>query len=181
MKFFRDQGWDIDLLAHHRRGGHVLGICGGYQMLGRHIDDPDGVDGAAGSVEGLGLLDVRTVMQSGKTVRQTRAYCPPLDCSATGYEIHVGTTNGADEQERPFLQIDGRNAGACSPDGIVAGGYMHGLFDDDDFRARYLAPFRSGQLQLNRYGHRVDKALDALADAMEEHLDIDALWQAMST
>jgi adenosylcobyric acid synthase len=181
MGFMREQGWDIDLLAHNRRGGHVLGICGGYQMLGHRIDDPDGVDGAPMSIDGLGLLDVSTTMKPGKTVQQTTAHCPTFDCSATGYEIHVGLTVGPDVEQRPFLQVDGRRPGACSADGTVAGGYMHGLFSDDLFRARYLAPFRGGVQNQTRYGHRVDEALDVLAEAMERHLDIDALHKAMSS
>jgi adenosylcobyric acid synthase len=181
MAFLRAQGWDIDLLAHHRRGGHVLGICGGYQMLGQQIDDPDGVDGTPMSIEGLGLLDVSTTMHPEKTVQQTTARCPALDCTATGYEIHVGLTVGPDVDKRPFLQVGERKPGACSPDGTVVGGYMHGLFEDDVFRARYLAQFRSGEHRHSRYSHRVDEALDVLAAAMEKHLDVDGIWQAMSS
>ncbi|MBL6945598.1 MAG: cobyric acid synthase [Rhodospirillales bacterium] len=180
MAFFRAQGWDIDLAAHHRRGGRVLGICGGYQMLGRHIADPDGVDGAPASMEGLGLLDISTVMNSDKTVRRTKVTCPPLDCTAHGYEIHVGTTTGNDATARPFLKVEDRILGAVSADGLVMGGYVHGMFEDDTFRAAFLAPLRSGAHRENQYGHKVNEALDDLADAMERHLNVEGLWNSMS-
>ncbi|MBT4888736.1 MAG: cobyric acid synthase [Rhodospirillales bacterium] len=180
MAFFRAQGWDIDLAAHHRRGGRILGICGGYQMLGSKIDDPDGVDGPAQCMDGLGMLNIATLMTPDKTVRRTQAQCPTLGCSATGYEIHVGDTTGVDVEERPFFQVDGRNIGATSPDGSVMGGYVHGMFEDDTFRASFLAPFRSGEHREMHYGNRVTEALDDLAEAMEQHLDVEALWESMS-
>lgn len=181
MAFFRQQGWDIDIKAHHRRGGRVLGICGGYQMLGNRIEDPDGIDGAPSTIDGLGLLDITTIMVPEKTVQQTEAHCPPLNCSARGYEIHVGITTGPDVEARPFLQIEDRNLGAMSADGSVMGGYMHGLFEDDQFRASFLAPFRSGEHRQTQYGHVVDQALNQLADAMEQHLNVEAMWQSMSS
>ena len=180
MAFFRAQGWDIDLAAHHRRGGRILGICGGYQMLGNRIDDPDGVDGAPTCIDGLGLLNISTHMIHDKTVRRTQALCPSLGCTARGYEIHAGDTTGIDVEERPFFQVEERNLGAMSPDGGVMGGYVHGMFEDDRFRASFLATFRSGEHREMQYAHRVDEALDVLAEAMEHHLDVEALWESMS-
>ncbi len=180
MAFFKQQGWDIDLWAHHRRGGHVLGICGGYQMLGHCIADPDGVDGAAQTIDGLRLLDVSTVMNDDKTVQQTEAYCPSLDCTATGYEIHVGITTGVDADARPFLVSGERAIGAMSSDGSIMGGYVHGMFADDHFRTQFLAPYRRGEQNTVHYKNRIDAALNDLADAMEKHLAIDALAESMS-
>ncbi len=92
----RAEGWDIDLLAHRRRGGRVLGLCGGYQMLGRRIADPDGIEGPPGAAEGLGLLDVATVLGGAKRVAETRGTLLPEGAPFRGYEIHFGTTTGPD-------------------------------------------------------------------------------------
>ncbi len=119
LAFFRDQGWDIDCLAHVRRGGRVLGICGGYQMLGRCVADPDGIEGPAGAVEGLGLIDVETVLTGEKTLRGVEGSCVVNGAPFAGYEMHVGNTSGPD-CARPLLRFaDGRPNGAIAPDGRV--------------------------------------------------------------
>jgi len=161
---FRDHGWDADLAAHIRRGGHVLGICGGYQMLGRVVRDPDGLEGERRDIEGLGLLDVDTVMEPAKTVRNVHARSAVYDVGLDGYEIHLGRTEGPD-CVRPFALIDGRPDGAVSADGRIAGTYMHGIFASDAFRARYLngLGLRSGQ---RSYREEVDAALDAIAERL---------------
>ena len=173
LRYLRQHGWDIDLRAHVRRGGHVLGLCGGYQMLGLRVDDPDGIEGPAGSEAGLGLLDIVTVMRPRKEVR-TVAGCWTGDGSRVeGYEIHMGDSRGA-ALDRPFLTLAGTPHGAVSADGRVAGCYLHGLFTSDAFRKRYLA--RLGiEAQADGYWTGVDAALDAVAQAMETHLDIDGL------
>ena len=169
LAFLRAQGWDVDLAAHRRRGGHVLGICGGYQMLGRAIRDPLGADGAAGEVPGLGLLDVETEMAADK--RLERVAGTALGRPVSGYEIHMGRTTGPD-CARPFADIPGPD-GAISPDGRVVGTYLHGLFSDDAFRAAYLA--RLGAASQPGYEAGVDAALDDLADHLEAHLDVTGL------
>lgn len=169
LAFLRAQGWDIDLAAHHRRGGHVLGICGGYQMLGRMIDDPSGADGVAGQVAGLGLLDVTTVMAPDK--RLTRVTGTALGQPVSGYEIHMGRTDGPD-CARPFAHVPDPD-GAISADGRVTGSYLHGLFSDDAFRAAFLA--RLGAASHPGFEAGVDAALDDLADHLEAHLDVAAL------
>lgn len=174
LAFFRSQGWDIDLRAHLRRGGHVLGLCGGYQMLGRHISDQDGVDGTPGEVEGLGLLDVKTVMGGDKRLRHCSATALPGNEPVTGYEIHMGVTDGPD-CARAWLNVDGRPEGAASPDGLVRGCYLHGLFSSDPFRARFLAEL--GFSAETRYEDGVERTLDALADHLERHLDLGQLWE----
>ncbi|MCE8553977.1 cobyric acid synthase [Ruegeria pomeroyi] len=172
LAYFRAQGWDIDLYAHVRRGGHVLGLCGGYQMLGQSIDDPDGIEGHPGRTEGLGLLDVHTVMTGDKQVTLRHATALPGREPVTGYEIHIGRTDGAD-CARAWLEIDGRPEGAASPDGRIRGSYLHGLFASDAFRARYLGEL--GHEALVGYEDGVEQVLDALAHHVEAHLDLDLL------
>ena len=169
LAFLRQQGWDIDLTAHLRRGGHVLGICGGYQMLGRVIRDPMGFDGPAGETEGLGLLDIQTEMAAEK--RLTRVQGRALGQEVTGYEIHMGRTSGPD-CARPFAHIP-RADGAISADGRVSGTYLHGLFADDGFRAAWLA--RLGVASAPGYAAGVQQALDDLAAHLETHLNVDGL------
>ncbi|RCW88680.1 cobyric acid synthase [Paracoccus lutimaris] len=169
LAFLRAQGWDIDLAAHLRRGGRVLGICGGYQMLGRMIHDPHGHDGAPGSDPGLGLLDVETHMAPDKRLTRIEGHAQgqPIE----GYEIHMGRTTGPD-CARPFAHIP-QPDGAVSSDGRVAGTYLHGLFASDAFRAAWLSGF--GTSSALDYGAGVDKVLDRLAQHLEAHLDVDRL------
>ena len=171
LAFFRAQGWDIDLLAHVRRGGRVLGVCGGFQMLGRRVSDPDGIEGAPASAEGLGLLDVETVMTGRKTLRQVVGRLPG-GASFAGYEMHVGRTEGG---ARPMLRFDdGGEDGAISADGKVRGCYVHGLFDRGESRAELLAEFGAVSDRLDQ-SQRVDQALDEIAAALEAAFDISAL------
>ena len=172
MVAIRAQGWDIDILAHHRRGGRILGICGGYQMLGRRIADPMGIEGAPGEVAGLGLLDVETVLGQSKMLREVRGAA--LGAEFCGYEMHMGQTSGPDAG-RPFARFaDGRGDGAVSGDGLVMGTYCHGLLGSTGLRAALLA--RLGVDSGGRdYAAGVDAALDAVAGALEQHLDVDGL------
>ncbi len=174
LAFLRAQGWDVDIRAHHRRGGHLLGICGGYQLLGRTIADPAGIDGPAGSVEGLGLLAIDTVMSGDKSTVQVRGTHIGSGAPIEGYEIHIGRSDGPD-CARPLLDLHGRCDGAISADGRVQGSYVHGLFSSDAFRRAFLAQF--GITSSLAYEERVDAALDALADHLEQHVDITRLLQ----
>lgn len=178
LRFLREQGWDIDLAAHVRRGGRVLGLCGGYQMLGRRISDPEGIEGPPGTADGLGLLDVETVLTPDKTLTRTRARHDATGEPVEGYEIHIGRTDGPD-RARPVLTLDdGRAEGAASADGRVAGCYLHGLFAADGFRRAYLRDLGGdGDAGLG-YDASVDAVLDRLADHLERHLDADALLTA---
>ncbi len=173
LAHFRAQGWDIDLQAHVRRGGHVLGICGGYQMLGKEIIDDDGIEGPPSRVSGLGLLDVRTVMAPQKRLALSNASYMPSGDKVSGYEIHIGQTDGPD-CTRAWLSLDGRGEGAASPDGRVMGCYLHGLFAADAFRAAFLADIGK-PVTHHDYAQSVTDTLDALADHLETHMDIDAL------
>ncbi|WP_300067130.1 cobyric acid synthase [uncultured Ruegeria sp.] len=172
LTYFRAQGWDVDLYAHVRRGGHVLGLCGGYQMLGKTISDPDGVDGRPGKVDGLGLLDVDTVMGGKKQVILRKANALPNREPVDGYEIHMGHTEGPD-CTRAWLEIEGRPEGAASPNGRIMGSYLHGIFSSDAFRASFLS--RLGVDSETAYEDGVEQTLDALADHLEQHMDLDLL------
>jgi adenosylcobyric acid synthase len=174
LAFLRAQGWDIDIKAHVRRGGQVLGLCGGYQMLGRTIADPDGIDGPAGTVEGLGLLDVATTMDANKSTTLVRAIHCATGSPIEGYEIHLGRTSGGD-CVRPVAMIAGRPDGASSADGRVQGTYLHGLFVNDAFRKTWLAHL--GIASSVAYEAKIESALDALADHLEAHLDIDRMLE----
>ncbi|MDO5757048.1 MAG: cobyric acid synthase [Rhodobacterales bacterium] len=173
LAYLRAQGWDIDLIAHYRRGGRVFGICGGYQMLGQSVTDPRGIEGAPGSTLGLGLLDVSTMMGGDKSLREVCALHTALDLPFTGYEIHIGQTDGPD-CARPFAYVEGRPEGAVSADRRVEGSYLHGMFADDAFRTAWLAGL-GAQPSAHAHSARVEATLDALADHLEAHLDVPAL------
>ncbi len=166
----RAEGWDIDIMAHHRRGGLIVGLCGGYQMLGRRIADPLGIEGAPAEVEGLGLLDVETVLAPAKTLRRVDGWA--MGAPTEGYEMHMGETTGPGTA-RPFATLDGgRPDGAVS--GAVFGSYLHGLFASADLRCALLA--QVGVAGGGRdYQADVDAALDDIAAELAAHADIDGL------
>ncbi|WP_027486563.1 cobyric acid synthase [Allorhizobium undicola] len=169
LEDLRAQGWDRDLALHVRRGGRIIGICGGYQMLGRTIADPLGLEGAPREVNGLSLLDVHTEMAPEKTLRNSRAYSPHYHTALEGYEIHLGRTEGPD-CSRPALTIEDRADGACSADGRVIGTYLHGLFANDGYRAALLASFGVA-VSSQSYRTQVEQALDEVARELEAKLD----------
>jgi adenosylcobyric acid synthase len=170
----RAQGWDIDLAAHVRRGGVVLGICGGFQMLGRRIADSAGIEGPPGHAEGLGLLDLETVLTGEKQLHEVRGREIASGEPIRGYEMHVGRTTGP-VLERPMLDLEGRPDGAVSADGWIMGCYVHGLFAADDFRHGFLARLRERAPSGLAFEQQVDATLDALADHLAAHVDLDGL------
>ena len=169
----RQAGFDVDIVAHLRRGGVVLGLCGGYQMLGRALHDPEGIEGTPGTAAGLGLLDIETTLANEKRLEKiegTSSDGTPF----TGYEMHMGLTAGPD-CARPFARLaDGNAEGAMSASGRVIGTYIHGLFADDRQRAAWLARFAPGGTAI-AYDALVDDTLDTLAAHLAAHIDIDRL------
>ncbi|WP_324752528.1 cobyric acid synthase [Roseovarius sp. Pro17] len=173
LAFLRSQGWDIDIAAHLRRGGKALGICGGYQMLGALLRDPQGVEGPAGEVVGLGHLAIETELTPDKKLTRTEAIHQATGLAMQGYEIHIGRSDGPDRQ-RPFSMVTGRPEGAVSSDGRVMGSYLHGMFSNDAFRAGFLRSI-GGQPSGLLYGAGVEATLDALAAHLEKHVDVVGL------
>ncbi len=179
LAFLRAQGWDHDILAHARTGGRVLGLCGGFQMLGRTINDARGTDGPAGRSPGLGLLDVHTEMTGTKAVYPVRGHCLGTGSPIAGYEIHVGKTTGPD-CARPLFELQGRPDGAVSADGLVAGTYVHGVFASDAFREDWLRQAGSGDGSTLDYKTAVESAIDSVADGVQRALDTEALLACAS-
>jgi adenosylcobyric acid synthase len=174
LAVLRQQGWDIDLKAHLRRGRPVIGLCAGYQMLGTRLEDPEGTEGPAGAVEGLGLLEIETVLGGDKRLVEAEGRELSTGRPVRGYEMHIGKTAGP-ALDRPMVELAGKPDGAISPDGLVMGCYLHGLFASDDYRRAFLARLRDGRPQAEAYEAKVETTLDALAEHLETHCDLDAL------
>ena len=173
LAVLREAGFHIDIGAHVRRGGSVLGLCGGYQMLGRAIRDPLGLEGPASTAEGLGLLDVETILSSDKRLEPVHGATGD-GIPFSGYEMHMGVTDGPD-RARPFARLaDGSSEGAVSPDGRVIGTYIHGLFVDDRQRSAWLTRFAAGRTSIS-HDALVDDTLDRLAAHLAAHIDLDRL------
>lgn len=172
LAVLKDAGLDIDIKAHVRRGGYVLGLCGGYQMLGKTVADPDGIEGPPATVDGLGLLEVDTVLTGEKRLVSVQGVSFDGVC-LSGYEMHVGETTGA-AGNLAFSTIDGHYDGCVSSDGRVFGTYIHGLFSDNSQRSAWLQRLGGQGTALN-YDEQVDAVLERLAAHMEQHLDLDRL------
>jgi adenosylcobyric acid synthase len=172
LEALRREGWDIDIAAHLRRGGGVLGVCGGFQMLGGTVADPHGIEGPPRTVAGLGLLEVETELAAEKTMIEAAGTHCATGAPISGYEIHMGRTTGPD-CARPFADVSGRADGAVSADGRVAGTYLHGLFAGDAFRVAFLAGF--GATSQGSYEASIDAALDAWAAHLTRNLDVERI------
>ena len=172
LNALREAGFDIDIAAHVRRGGTLIGLCGGYQMLGRAVADPNGVEGPAGTTQGLGLLDVETVLTSDKTLTNAKGTTSD-GMPFSGYEMHMGLTQGAD-CARPFAHVDGAPEGAVSANGRVIGTYVHGLFADDRQRSAWLTRLGAGPATI-AYEELVESTLDRLAKHLTTFVDLDRL------
>ena len=175
LAFLRAQGWDIDIQAHVRAGGRVLGLCGGFQMLGHWIRDPEGVDGSPGDAPGLGLLDVDTVMRADKRVSPAQGRCARSAVPINGYEIHSGRTEGP-ATARPMFLLGDTPDGARSPDGRIAGTYLHGIFDNDSYRRRWLAEHGASGDPTLAFDAAIETALDAVADGVADAVDLERFF-----
>ena len=170
----RAEGWHVDIAAHVRAGGTVVGLCGGFQMLGTRISDPRGVEGPPGGAAGLGLLAIETTLGEAKTLRPAQGRAVAGGEMISGFEMHMGETTGAG-LARPWLVLDdGRRDGAVSADGRIMGGYVHGLFASDSFRRGFLARLGATASD-DSFAARIDAALDGIAARLEESLDVAGL------
>ncbi len=174
LGLLREAGWDIDIKAHVRQGKPVVGLCAGYQMLGRRLEDPEGSEGPPGAADGLGLLNIETVLTGGKRLAEAEGRELSTGESVRGYEMRIGKTTGPG-LERPMLEVGGKPDGAVSRDGLVMGCYLHGIFSSDAFRHAFLARLREGRPAAQAWEAKVEATLDALADHRESHCDLDAL------
>ena len=173
LAYLRAQGWEGDLHAHVRRGGAVLGLCGGYQMLGQKVSDPAGIEGSPGETPGLGLLDITTEMTPHKHLTRITGTHAATGSALSAYEIHIGESTGPD-RARSFALINGHPEGATSGNGKITGTYLHGLFTEDAFRRAFLAALGAASGTLS-YSAEIDTTLNALAQHLETHMDVTAL------
>jgi adenosylcobyric acid synthase len=174
LKAMRAAGWDVDIRAYARRGGKVFGLCGGYQMLGKRVADPLGIEGEPDSIAGLGLLDIETEMTSEKSLVSVSGHSADAAVPFSGFEMHMGRTQGPD-CARPLVKFaDGRPDGAVSPEGRIAGTYVHGFFNDDAQRRRFIEKL-GGKTSDFSYDGKIESVLDGLAAHLERHLDLDLL------
>ena len=174
LAWLRAGGWETAIQRHLRYGGRLIGICGGLQMLGRRIHDPHGLEGAAGSSEGLGLLALDTTLEPGKQLRNVSGRLTIGNAPVWGYEIHAGVTPGA-ALARPAVRLGHGPDGALSEDGAILGTYLHGLFEAPDACAALLSWAGLRAAERLDYAALRASALDRLADAVEQHLDTGRL------
>ncbi|ENM5873871.1 cobyric acid synthase [Vibrio mimicus] len=178
LAYLRSQGWDKEILRHMRLGGKVMGICGGFQMLGKWVHDPLGIEGEAGSSEGLGLFAMETELTAEKRLTNVRGtlMLDGQEVIAQGYEIHAGRSTWAEDQKSPILLSDGSVDGLVSDCNQLFGTYLHGIFDRPETALRVCQ--WAGAAEIEQYDHRAvqELAIDRIADAIEEHLDLKLLW-----
>ena len=175
LKFLRYQGWDIDIKAHYRRGGSILGICGGYQILGNEIIDDQGYDGTPSKAKGLGLLNVKTKMGKEKNLGKKEFISTINGKKISGYEIHLGITSGSD-CNNPFAILGNRKDGAISSNGLVMGTYLHGLFFSDEFRNNFVAKLSSEEKKEDISFHdSIEFILEEFVRVIEDNLDVDSI------
>lgn len=175
LQWLKDHNWDTSIFRHLRYGGKVLGICGGFQMLGRTIDDPQGIESDAGCSQALALLDFHTVLAPDKQLRQVTGTLTSHNAKISGYEIHAGTSSGKALQ-RPFAAINDKNDGVISEDGQIIGTYVHGLFDEPEAQQALLSWAGLQQVQTLDYDVIQEQQIDRLANSIEQHLDIDKVF-----
>ena len=180
LMFLREQGWHIDIASHVRRGGSVLGLCGGYQMLGKKISDPMGIEGSKKEIDGLGFLDVETILTSKKTLSSVMGKDTMFNTDISGYEIHIGKTTGSD-CDRPIISLvkDGKVKfdGASTHDGRIMGSYVHGIFASNSFRSAFLRNFGLKKENSIDFNWEVESTLDKLADHLEKYINVKSLFE----
>jgi len=181
LTFLRKNGWEAYLQKHLRYGGKLMGICGGFQMLGNRIADPHALEGEAGTAQGLGLLDFETVLEPEKQLLRVQGHLLNADggkthAAVSGYEIHCGVSTGT-ALENPVLDLGDHRDGAISADGNILGSYVHGIFDEQDSLTSLLTWAGLCDAEPFDYRARQEADIDRLADAVEQHFDADWLSQ----
>jgi adenosylcobyric acid synthase len=185
LQWLRDNGWDRVIERHLRHGGKLIGICGGYQMLGRQVHDPDGVESAAGSSEGLGWLAQETTLNRNKTLRNVSGTLLAEGLAVNGYEIHAGITRG-DEPGGPLFELQCREDGKRFEDGVISaddnvlGTYLHGLFDEPAMLAHWLRWGGLGAVEAFDYPQFREAQIERLADEVERCMPLEMLLELMS-
>jgi adenosylcobyric acid synthase len=179
LAWLQQQGWHSAISQHLRYGGKVLGICGGFQMLGNSIDDPEGIEGTAGKSQALSLLDFDTELKTEKQLRQVSGQLTLQQAAVTGYEIHAGVSNGPALQQ-PFATLNGHADGAISNDQQIIGTYLHGLFDNSEARDAILGWAGLAQVQAFDYFQHQEQQIDRLAETIEQHMDLDKTFTSLA-
>ena len=181
LQFIRDNGWDNDIYKHLRFGGKVMGICGGYQMLGTQLHDPEGIEGAAGSSKGLGLVELETTIERDKQLHRVQGVLTipgQQPAQITGYEIHAGLTKGSPLENSPLIQLEnGRYDGVMAADGQIMGSYLHGIFEHSEACKAILEWAGLKGIQIPDYNQVREDGINRIADAMEEHLDMNKVLE----
>lgn len=167
-------GWDVDIKAHLRQGGYVMGICGGYQMLGTEISDPYGIEGDTRSIKALNLLSFSTILDRSKILSEVKGHLFMNDAECCGYEMHLGETRHHEHYKFFAILENGRAEGIVSENGKIIGTYLHGIFQGDDARKALLNYFGSKESSIN-FSDQVENTLDQWADHIEYSLDIAAM------
>ncbi len=178
MAWLRANGWETAIQRHLRYGGKLIGLCGGFQMLGQWLDDPQGIEGPAGRVQGLGLLELTTTIGSEKTLQNVAGTLRPGGQPVSGYEIHQGVSKGP-ALERPALMLEGRPEGAISADDQLLGTYLHGLFVQPAACTALLQWAGLDRAEAHDYHAVRESAMERLADSVEQHLDTSFLQQIL--
>jgi adenosylcobyric acid synthase len=181
LAFLREQGWDKQIARHLRLGGKLMGICGGYQMLGELVSDPDGIEGPAGDSVGLGYLPITTELKPHKQLRQTRGLLTlpgQQSVDVYGYEIHAGVTSGITD-DAPLQLAEGAD-GAIALDDQVFGTYLHGIFESDAASGAILRWAGLTQAEGCDFAAMREEGINRVADAIEQHLDLEKLWPALN-
>jgi adenosylcobyric acid synthase len=174
LEWLRKQGWEISIMKHLRYGGKIIGICGGFQMLGKIIEDPHGLEGKEGSSAGLGLFNMRTLLAPDKQIRNVLGTLSINHTPITGYEIHAGITTYDSSYEPAIYLVQGSD-GAISPDGLIFGTYLHGLFESPTACTELLAWAGLRHVLTHDYPLLRERTIDRLADAIAQHIDISQL------
>lgn len=177
LAFLHENQWDKDILRHLRYGGKLMGICGGYQMLGNAVHDPKGIEGDAGSTKGLGLLELETTMDAQKQLKRVAGSLSLPDREAvrvTGYEIHAGITSGL-ALENPLIHLEEEVDGVLSEDQQIFGTYLHGIFETTEACNALLSWAGLKQLATVDYAGLREEGINRMADAVEQNIDLDKL------